>query len=260
VTTPDVIADLQAEYAAADKLLSALSPDQWSLATPAPGWDVASQVVHLGMFDRRAMWSMVDPDRFIADRDALMARGTITAIEQAEHQRAPHDLLQWWRDGSADIVRAAHNTDLSAKCQWYGPPMAAMSMLTARLMETWAHVHDIADAVGISVEPTNRLKHVAHIGVRARPFAYAVNKREMPTDGVYVALRGPEGDVWTWGDESSLNRITGDALGFCQVVTQRRHVNDGGLTIEGDAAREWMSIAQAFAGPPGEGRTPGQFS
>jgi hypothetical protein len=43
------------------------------------------------------------------------------------------------------------------------------------------------------------------------------------------------------------------------VVTQRRHVDDTDLVVTGDMAREWMQIAQAFAGPPGAGRLPGQF-
>jgi uncharacterized protein (TIGR03084 family) len=81
----------------------------------------------------------------------------------------------------------------------------------------------------------------------------------MPEGDVFVSLRAPNGDVWTWGDEASSSRVRGDALGFCLAVTQRRHVDDCGLTAEGDLAQQWMSIAQAFAGPPGVGREKGQF-
>jgi hypothetical protein len=49
-------------------------------------------------------------------------------------------------------------------------------------------------------------------------------------------------------------------LDFCLVVTQRRHVADTALDVEGPAAVEWISIAQAFAGAPGAGRQPGQFA
>ena len=31
---------------------------------------------------------------------------------------------------------------------WYGPSMSARSFVTARLMETWAHGMDVADALG----------------------------------------------------------------------------------------------------------------
>jgi len=55
------------------------------------------------------------------------------------------------------------------------------------------------------------------------------------------------------------DRVTGTALDFCLVVTQRRHPADTGLVASGPAAEGWIAIAQAFAGPPGPGRTPGQF-
>lgn len=260
MSTPDVVSDLEAEYAATHRLLASLSPDQWLLSTPAPGWDVSSQVIHLGLFDRRAMWSIAEPERFVADRNQLMTRGGLAAIEDAERSRPPGDLLAWWQEGTEEILRVARRVDLAVKCEWYGPSMSAMSMLTARLMETWAHTHDIADSVGAEMAPTNRLRHVAHIGVRARPFAYAVNKMTMPDADVRVELCGPYGDIWVWGNDSSHNRVSGEALGFCRAVTQRRHVSDCGLQVTGDAAEEWMSIAQAFAGPPGVGREPGQFS
>ena len=73
-----------------------------------------------------------------------------------------------------------------------------------------------------------------------------------------VALNGPSGDTWTWGIPGDQS-VVGPALDFCLVVTQRRHPADTALEIRGDAAREWIEIAQAFAGPPGTGRTAGQF-
>ncbi len=101
-----------------------------------------------------------------------------------------------------------------------------------------------------SRQPTARLRHVAHIGVRARPFSYAINERQLPPVDVYVGLDAPDGSTWEWG-ESDVDRVTGPALDFCLVVTQRRHLADVALTIEGPAATEWMSFAQAFAGAAG---------
>ncbi len=140
--------------------------------------------------------------------------------------------------------------------------MAARSFITARLMETWAHGQDVADALGIDRRPSARLRHVAHLGVRARPFSYAVNGLTMPDADVAVRLIGPDGEPWQWGpsDANPPNMVSGSALDFCLVVTQRRHLADTTLTIAGDAAVEWMAIAQAFAGGPGAGRLPGQFT
>jgi len=142
---------------------------------------------------------------------------------------------------------------------WYGPPMSAASKITARLMETWAHGQDVADALGRTRVATDRLRHVAHIGVGARPFSYAINGRELPADPVRVELIGPSGDQWTWGDPDAANVVRGSALDFCLVITQRRHRDDTDVVAEGPLADEWLAIGQAFAGPPGTGRQPGQF-
>jgi uncharacterized protein (TIGR03084 family) len=137
--------------------------------------------------------------------------------------------------------------------------MSAMSFATARLMETWAHGQDVADALGVEREPTDRLRHVAHIGVHARRYSYQVRGLEVPAEEVRVELVGPNWSTWSWGDPTARNRVVGEALDFCLVVTQRRNVADTELVVEGPLAIEWMSIAQAFAGPPGVGRSPGQF-
>lgn len=256
----DLLDDLTDEVQALNELLVALTEEAWNAPTPAPGWTVSDQIIHLGLFDRRCLWSMVDPERFTADMRAMGAAGGVDGIHQAERMRDPKDLLSWWRQGAVELVNSAGQLDLSARCVWYGPSMSGTSMLTARLMETWAHGHDIADAVGATPVPSLRLKHIAHIGVRAMPFAFAANKREMPVGDVFVSLNAPDGATWTWGESLASSSISGDALGFCQAVTQRRHIEDCALEIVGEPAVEWMSIAQAFAGPPGVGRTKGQFS
>ena len=131
--------------------------------------------------------------------------------------------------------------------------MSAASSLTARIMETWAHGQDVADALGLVREPTARLRHIAHIGVRALPFSFAANGLEVPQEPVRVELTGPDGSVWTWGPEHAANRVTGPALDFCLIVTQRRHLADTSIRAYGQVADQWLAIAQAFAGPPGPG-------
>jgi uncharacterized protein (TIGR03084 family) len=131
--------------------------------------------------------------------------------------------------------------------------------VTARLMETWSHGLDVVDVVAIPRPDTDRLRHVAFLGVRTREFSYVTRGLPPDTTPVYVELTAPSGATWTYGDAAAENRITGSAGDFCRVVTQRRHLADTNLRVTGPAAQDWMRIAQAFAGPPGEGRRPGQF-
>ncbi len=251
--------DLRAEQDALDDIVVKLGDEQWDAVTPAPGWSVRDQLSHLAFFDEQAHLAATQPDEF------LESLGRITSLESyvdgpLEHGRAipVRDVLEWWRTARSDLLDAFAGIDGSTRVPWYGPPMSPASFISARLMETWAHGQDIVDTFGIERVPTERLKHVAHLGVRARRNSYAATEREMPAEEVRVELTGPAGDVWTW-NESSTNSVTGAAVDFCLVVTQRRHLDDTDLVVDGDLAREWMSIAQAFAGPPGEGRKPGQF-
>ena len=134
--------------------------------------------------------------------------------------------------------------------------MKPRTFLTARLMETFAHGQDVRDALGLPPDPTPRLHHVAHLGVATRGFSYANRGRAVPSAPVRVELAGPGGEAWSWGPAEAADRIAGPVLDFCLVVTQRRHVADTRLQIAGEAAAEWMRLAQAFGGPPTDGRPP----
>jgi len=251
--------DLAAEHHDLDEIVAAAAEDAWDALTPADGWMVRDQISHLWFFDQRAVLALTDPDAFAADMQWLLSTGGTDASIVPGRERSPAELLAAWRADRQHLLDVARGVDPSARIPWYGPSMAARSFITARLMETWAHGQDVVDALGAHRAPTARLRHVAHIGVRARPFSYANRKMAMPEGDVHVALTAPDGEVWTWNDPEAPDRVSGPALDFCLAVTQRRHRADTALVIEGDAAREWMSIAQAFAGAPGDGRREGQF-
>lgn len=253
-----LVADLRAEGDEIDVLVRDLPPDGWSRPTPAPGWTVAHQVAHLGWTDERALLAMTAPDEFTAEfaRFAGHDVGSVVDEEAARAARRP-DLLAWWRAGREKLADTLLGIEPGVKLPWYGPPMSPASMATARLMETWAHGQDVADALGVRRTPTARLRHVAHIGVRTRDFAYHVRRMTPPAEQFRVELMGPGDELWTWGPEDAQQRVTGPALEFCLLVTQRVHRADTALVAVGADAAAWLTIAQAFAGPPGVGREMG---
>jgi len=257
----EVLADLTAECAELDGLVAPLDEADWSLETPAPGWTIATQIAHLAWTDGVAILSATDPDEFAKQLQAAIAEFDTYVDRAAEEgaRRPPADILAGWRTGRARLGEALAAVPAGTKLPWFGPPMSPMSMVTARLMETWAHAQDVADTLGAPRSITDRIRHVAHIGVRARPYAYLIRDEKVPAEEFRVELVGPAGDVWTWGPEDALQRVSGPALDFCLLVTQRRHRDDLALVAEGADADHWLDIAQAFAGPSGDGRKPGQF-
>jgi uncharacterized protein (TIGR03084 family) len=253
-----VFDDLRAESQELDRLVADLSAEQWALATPAPGWNIAHQVAHLAWTDRSALVAVTDPDGFRALVEKALAAPGSFVDEGAEEDAGlpPEELLARWRQGRTDLDSALRAGPPGARFPWYGPPMSAASMATARLMETWAHGLDVADALGVVRTPTDRLRHVARLGVRTRDFAHGVHGLTPPADEFRVELTSPSGEMWAYGPEGAAQRVTGPALDFCLLVTQRAHRADLRLHAVGPDADRWLDIAQAFAGPPGAGRAP----
>ena len=249
--------DLAAEYESLDSIVAELGEPTWNMATPAPGWTVKDQIAHLAFFDGTARIAVIDAEAFKVDAERLVA-GEIDP-QAMGRDLSGADLLEYWRKQRADLLDAFRSVDAKTRLPWYGPDMSARTSATARLMETWAHGQDIADALGIGREPTDRLRNVAHLCVSTRAYSYIVNAKEPPDGDVRVELAAPSGAVWTWGDAASTDRVTGPGVDFCLVATRRRHPDDTDLLVSGPLATEWIAIAQAFAGPPGEGRQPGQF-
>ena len=254
-----IAADLRAEYEALDAVVAPLADEQWELPTPSPRWSVRDQVAHLTYFDRTGRVAIADPEAFAALFDEMWgaATGGDEAVDELTlgwaRELAPKELLDCWREGRAGLLGAAGGLSDDVRVPWYGPSMSARSFLTARLMETFAHGQDIVDAVGAQRPATDRLEHVARLGVITRGWTYANRGEDVPAAAIRVELVAPSGRRCEWGPEDAGERVSGDLEDFCLVVTQRRHLADTDLRVEGDAALDWMHKAQAFAGPPTDG-------
>jgi uncharacterized protein (TIGR03084 family) len=260
---PEVLQDLAAEHADLDAIVAGVDSSAWALATPSPGWSVSDQIGHLAFFDARAREALIDPVAFAT------ATASLRGVDELEAWLATHldaarslgrtDLLEWWRSERSSLLGLLTQADPTRRVPWYGPAMGMVSFASARLMETWAHGQDVADALGVTRLPTARLRHVAHVGVRALPWSFTVRGLAVPDDDVRVELRSPDREIWAWGPDDASNLVRGNAMDFCLVVTKRRHPDDVRLEVFGPVATQWIDIAQAFAGPPGAGRSAGQF-
>nr|MCW2728662.1 hypothetical protein [Aeromicrobium sp.] len=257
MTTPttleDVLSDLTAESLQLDQWVAGLAVSGWDTVTTPEGWTVTDQIAHLHWTDTASLTAIHDPDAFGRMLKAASSDPTgFVDAQSAEVALIPAgDLLLLWREGRVDLDAALRDVPEGQKVPWFGPPMSPTSMATARIMETWAHGHDIGEALGITILPTARAKHVCHIGVRARGYTYLVRGEHDPGVDIRVELTGPDGDLWTWGPDDATERVTGSGHDFALLATRRRHLDDVDVRAEGDHAAHWLTIVQAFAGLPG---------
>jgi len=257
-----ICTDLAAEQQVLDAIVADQDEPGWNTMTPADGWDIREQIRHLAYYENRAGLAASDQNAFkqwLADMLQDPER-FVGHMEKTGKELNAAQTLNWWREERSALLDLLGKMNRKDRLSWYGPDMSAISFATARLMETWAHGQDIVDALGIVRKPTDRLRHIAHMGASTFAWSYAVRQMEVPDTMVRVDLTGPSGDLWTWGPEEAKDRVKGPAEDFCLVVVQRRHFSDTNLIITGDTARQWVSIAQAYAGPAGSGRKPGLLS
>ena len=253
-----VLGDLAEEGAALDALVAPLDDAGWRTPTPAAGWVVATQVAHLAWTDEVAVFAARDKEKW--DEVVVQAiadpEGFVDVEALAGANASPEQILERWRAARATLQEVLRSYPDGQKMPWFGPPMSPTSMATARFMETWAHSLDVAEALGVTPEPTDRIRHVAHLGVRTRDYAYSVHGLDPPNEEFRVELRAPSGELWEWGPVEAEQSVRGSAYDFCLRVSQRRHRDDLDLVATGPDASRWLDIAQAFAGPPGQGREP----
>ncbi|MGW7751930.1 TIGR03084 family metal-binding protein [Streptomyces violaceusniger] len=254
----ELLDDLTAEFEALRALIT--SGTDLRRPTQAAGWDIRAGVSHLIGCDLVAKEAMATPGEFRRARPAT-DEGLSALLEShitTRRNSSAEGLRQEWDDAFAALLKAFQSTHRDQKVPWFGPPMSPATLATARLMEYWAHGQDVAEALKIVRRPTDRIRHICHLGSATFGFSFTNRGLPVPSSPPRVELRLPSGRLWARGPEDAHASITGDALDFALVVTQRRHRLDTSLTCRGEVAEQWLAIAQCFAGPPGPGRPPGE--
>jgi enediyne biosynthesis protein E11 len=257
----DVISDLVAEGEQVDQLVAGLSPTQWQLPTPAPGWTIAHQIAHLAATFRMAALAASDAEAFKAFTSRLSEDfdANVKAALSMYLADPPDVLLARWRADRTAAERALAAAPADQVVPWLVRPLPPAILAAAGMMELFGHGQDIADALGVRPERTDRIKSLVAFAVRVWDFGYLA--RGIPTPDVEFRFEivSPSGEPMIFGPAEAVNRISGPAVDFCLLVTRRRHRDDLAVVAEGELANRWLDIAQAYRGPAGQGRLPGQF-
>ncbi|MBR7831978.1 TIGR03084 family protein [Actinospica durhamensis] len=258
----DVYTDLVADGDELDALVAGLDPDRWATPTPAPGWTIAHQVAHLAFVSRLALLAAAQPEVFLAHAAQARAdfQGAVNAALEEYLAEPPAEILARWRRDRAAAAGALAAIEPGATVPWLVTPLPPSVLAAAGMMENFGHGQDIADALGVRRVHTDRIGHLAWFGARTRDFGYLAHGLTPPQGEFRFELTGPSGVVWEFGPADATDRVTGPAVDFALLVSRRRHRDDLALKAAGAEAERWLDIAQAYRGPAGQGRRPGQFS
>jgi len=255
--------DLCTEADELHAFLQTLGEDDWNRRTGFMQWTPWDVVAHLHFFDLFSMRALDGRDAFKKKSDEFIedikaGRGSAEIARREFGEMAPARLLDRWLETCRTMARELGESDPKRRLPWFGPDMGVRMFTTARFMETWAHGQEIYDLKRVRREYTDRIKHIATIGVRTFGWTFVNRGLEPPGPPPYVRLIAPSGAVWEWNDPDEASSVRGEAAEFCHVVTQNRNVADTALEVVGDVAQRWMAIAQCFAGGAVDPPKPGE--
>lgn len=254
--------DLRAEAAELHRLLASLRAEDWPRATQFKGWTIDDIIRHLHIGDTMALASASGAEAFAALMADIRAQREKSPSRVAEARQRLNGLggpalLERWSSTLDTLCTVLAEKPPDTRLAWAGPDMGLRMFATARQMEIWSHAQAIYDLMGVERPAASpRLRNVAEIGVRTFGWAYRNRGLAVPTVMPSVRLATPFGETWEWKASAS-DSVEGDALFFCQVVTQTRNVADTSLMVRGATATHWMSIVQCFAGQPETPPAPG---
>lgn len=218
----DIVTEFGAEVTALEELLTELPAESWRLPTPAEGWDVRDSVTHLAASNELALECVVTGKSALIEH--VLASGSYEAFEEEHLARGrsstPAEVLDWWRASNAALAQALLAKSPTDRIPWGPNVMGAVSFTTARLMETWAHGLDCFDAAGVEPVDTDRLRHIAHLSLRALGFAFTV--KGLPAPGpLRLELEAPGGGVWRLGPADAASSVSGTAGDWCRAAVNR---------------------------------------
>ncbi len=255
------VTDFLEECRALAALIDPLGDADYRQPTLFKQWTIDDILGHLHLWNVAADQALHEPEAFaafFADVKIAMASGDFKGFERERLAGlAGTALRDTWRTFCEQMAGRFADADPTARVRWAGPDMSVRASITARLMETWAHGQAVYDVLGVDRVNGERIRNIAHLGVQTFGWTFANRRLDVPPDVPYVRLTSPAGKIWEWNEARDDERVKGDAVAFCQVVTQVRNIADTELAVTGETARRWMSMAQCFAGPPNDPPPPG---
>lgn len=247
-----VVAALRDQVLELDVVVSRREAAEWAKPSACPGWSVADVLVHLAQTNEAATasveqrWGEAVALWEAELGDAATVDDLAAAAVERSTRRSGAEVYAWWKRSADDMVAAFDAADPRSRVPWVAGDMAARTLCTTRLAETWIHTTDVADGLGVEVVPTDRLWHIARLVQRTIPYAFARAGRAAP-GRVRFDLIAPDGSSWTFGDDDAPTMVTGPAHELCRVAGQRARASDTTLAATGPDGILVLELMRTFA-------------
>ncbi len=244
------VADQQAETGL---LLDGLFDADWALPTRCEGWCISDVVLHLAQSDEMAIasltgqWAGGGGDSTDGWAGGSSVDESVALMVERERGASSDDLFTRWMEAASGLLARLDEMDLSTRVHWVAGELAARSLATTRLAETWIHTGDVAEALGVELQPTDRLKLIARLAWRTLPYAFGSAGRTM-AGPVALRLDSPSGEVWELlPDEPTVTTIIGPAAELCEVAARRTDPANTSLHGVGPDTDAVLALIRTYA-------------
>jgi uncharacterized protein (TIGR03084 family) len=250
----DILIALASQHAQLAELVDACANDDWERPTRCEGWDIASVLAHLALTDEAATASARGEFDHFADgllgnreRQTVSVDDAAAAQVDAERAAGGDKIRERWHDASENVQAAFRAGNPHTRVTWVAGKLSLQTLATTRLSECWIHTGDIADALGIALPPTDRLRYIARLAWRT--LRYAFQRADMTMHGpVAIDLIGPQGEQWRFDPDSpALTTIRGSATEFCEVAARRLDPATTSLVATGPDASAVLRLVRTYA-------------
>ena len=250
----DLLIALAAQHTELAALVDGCTDDDWGRPTRCTEWDVASVLLHLAQTDEMASASasgLLEPlaHGLMGRLEDQTATVDEAAAYQVEVERAVGGdaIRRRWHDASRAMQSALAAADPHARVTWVTNQLSVHTLTATRLSECWIHTGDIASALDVELEPTDRLRYIARLAWRTLPYAFA-RANETMHGPVALELKGPGGEHWNFDPEAAARTtICGSAVEFCDVAARRVEPEATRLVGDGPDAEAVLRLVRTYA-------------
>ena len=251
-----ILTALAEQVAELDGLVRDLDEAGLALPSRCPGWSISDVLLHVAQTNEMTVASA--EGRFTEEAAAFGNRvGSLPPRADSDdlaglavaagRGRSGKEVYDRWRASSTAQAAALGTCEPGTRLPWVAGDLAAITLATTRLAETWIHTGDVADGLGQKLTAGARLQPIARLAWRTLPYAFARAGKTM-AGPVALRLTAPDGTIWEFeADGPAATTVSGPALDFCLVAARRASPSETALVADGADSAEVLDLVRTFA-------------